>query len=261
MPLPYHAGKSALSKPISKIIIDLFNKNENITKYAEPFCGMMRVGIEVMKHNEKDKNLKKFLFSDVNKTITVFLKKLHDGWLPRVEDITQDKWERYKSSKSVTAQKSFIGYTLGFGGQYFGGAKPIKDRNYRLNYLKNKREYLKDLKPFFTSKKFSIKQKSVFDLDFKNTIIYCDPPYVKTAWRAKTKWDKDMEQEFWDKVYDWLEPSKNNIVLISNSERTKRVKGLRIKTIFKKNHQSQGSWNRFGDDKLRSEMLFLVSRS
>ena len=37
MPLPYHAGKSALSKPISKIIIDLVNRNENITKYAEPF--------------------------------------------------------------------------------------------------------------------------------------------------------------------------------------------------------------------------------
>ena len=194
---------------------------------------MMRVGIEVMKNNEKNKNLKKFLFNNFNKTITVFLKKLHDGWLPRVEDITQDKWERYKSSKSVTAQKSFIGYTLGFGGQYFGGTKPIKNRNYRLNYLTNKREYLKELKPFFTSKKFSIKHKSVFELDFKNTIIYCDPPYVKTAWRAKTKWDKDMEQEFWDKVYDWLEPNKDNIVLISNSERTKRIKGLRIKLFLK----------------------------
>ena len=30
---------------------------------------------------------------------------------------------------------------------------------------------------------------------------------------CKTKWDKDMEEEFWDVVYDWLEPSKNNIVL------------------------------------------------
>ena len=198
MPLPYHAGKSKLSKPISNIITKLVDENDKITKYAEPFCGMLRVGIEVMKKNNKQ--LKKFYFSDVDKTITVFLKKLHDGWLPQVEDITQGKWERYKSSKSVTAQKSFVGYTLGFGGQYFGGAKPIKDRNYRLNYLKNKREYLKDLKPYFTSNKFSIKHKSALDLDFKNTIIYCDPPYVKTAWRAKTKWDKEMEDEFWDVV-------------------------------------------------------------
>ena len=262
MPLPYHAGKSSLSKPISKIIMDLVEKNDKITKYAEPFCGMMRVGIEVMKKNNKQ--LKKFYFSDVDKTITVFLKKLHDGWLPKVEDVTQDKWERYKSSKSVTAQKSFIGYTLGFGGQYFGRSKNLEKKSYSgwaKNYLKNKREYLKDLKPYFTSNKFSIKHKSALDLDFKNTIIYCDPPYVKTAWRAKTKWDKDMEEEFWDVVYDWLEPSKNNIVLVSNSERTKRVKGLRIKTIFKKSHSSQGSWNRSGEDKNRSEMLFIVSRT
>ena len=261
MPLPYHAGKATISKPISKIIIDLLDKNKSITKYAEPFCGMMRVGIEVMKHDDKEKKLKKFLFSDVNKTITVFLKKLHSGWLPKVENITEEKWTRYKSRKTISAQKSFVGYTLGFGGQYFGGSKPVKDLKYRLNYLKNKRQYLKDLKPYFTSKKFSIKEKSVFDLDFKNTLIYCDPPYVKTAWRAKTKWDNDMENKFWKKVYEWLDPNKNNIVLISNSERTKRVKGLKIKTLFKKNHISYGTWKLYGEDKLRSEMLFIVTRS
>lgn len=260
MPLPYHAGKQKLSKPISKIIFQLVNKNDKITKYAEPFCGMMRVGIEVMIENEKKKIFKKFLFSDVNEKITVLLKKLNQGWIPKVEDITQEKWEQYKKSKSISAQKSFVGYTLGFGGQYFGGTKP-RDKSYRLKYLKNKREYLKTLKPYFTSSKFSIKHKSVLDLDYKNTLIYCDPPYVKTAWRAKTKWDKKNEEAFWDKVVQWLEPSKNNIVIISNSERTMKKKGLRIKAIFKKKHKSQGSWNRFGEDKLRSEMLFLVTRT
>jgi site-specific DNA-adenine methylase len=261
MPLPYHAGKQQLSKPISKIIFQLADKNDKITRYAEPFCGMMRVGIEVMIENEKKKKFKKFLFSDVNQKITIFLKKLNQGWIPKVEDITQDKWERYKKNKSISAQKSFIGYTLGFGGQYFGGASPIKDKEYRLNYLTNKRKYLKKLKPHFTSNKFSIKNKSVLDLDFKNTLIYCDPPYIRTAWRAKTKWNRKDEDAFWNKVYQWLEPSKNNIVIISNSERTIKKKGLRIKVIFKKNHTSQGSWNRSGEDKIRSEMLFLVTRS
>ena len=108
---------------------------------------------------------------------------------------------------------------------------------------------------------FSIKNKSALDLDFKNTLIYCDPPYIKTAWRAKTKWNKKDEEKFWNKVYQWLEPSKNNIVIVSNSERTVKKKGLRIKIIFKKNHMSMGSWNRFGKDKFRSEMLFMITRS
>ncbi len=261
MPLPYHAGKKQLSKPISKIIFQLVKKNDNITKYAEPFCGMMRVGIEVMKTNEEEKIFKKFLFSDVNESITVFLKKLHQGWIPKIENITQDKWEQYKKNKSVSAQKSFVGYTLGFGGQYFGGSSPVKDKQYRWNYLTSKQKYLKKLKHFFTSSKFSIKNKSALKLDFNNTLIYCDPPYVKTAWRAKTKWDKKKEKEFWNKIYQWLEPSKNNIVIISNSERTIRKKGLRIKIIFKKQQISRGSWTRWGEDKLRSEMLFLVTRS
>ena len=34
MPLPYHAGKQQLSKPISKIIFQLADKNDKITKYA-----------------------------------------------------------------------------------------------------------------------------------------------------------------------------------------------------------------------------------
>ena len=105
------------------------------------------------------------------------------------------------------------------------------------NYLKNKREYLKDLKPYFTSNKFSIKHKSALDLDLKIRLFIAIHPMLKQH-GVQTKWDKDMEEEFWDVVYDWLEPSKNNIVLVSNSERTKR-KRFRIKTIFKKSFVSE----------------------
>ena len=267
MPLPYHAGKASLSKEISDIILKEANKNENIKNYAEPFCGMMRVGLEVMKKSEEDKLFKKFYFSDVNKTITVFFKELHRGWLPRISVVTQDKWESYKKSSAVSAQKTFVGYSFGFGGQYFGGSKPRQkpytktfSAEWQKNYLKNRKENIKELQHHFTSSKFSIKEKSVFDLDFKNTIIYCDPPYIATAWRAKTKWDEESEEQFWDTVYKWLEPSKNNIVLVSNSEKHKRVEGLSIKTVFKKDHISQGSYRAFGDDRKRSEMLFKITR-
>ena len=120
MPLPYHAGKSSLANEISEIIINEAEKN-NIKKYAEPFCGMMRVGLVVMK--KKPKYFKKFYFSDINHTITEFFKSLHTGWLPRATVIDKKKWDSYKNSSSISAQKSFIGYSLGFGGQYFEGSK------------------------------------------------------------------------------------------------------------------------------------------
>ena len=257
MPLPYHAGKVQLSKPISKIIMNLIENDTNITKYAEPFCGMMRVGIEIMKNTK----MKQYLFNDIDKRVTVFLKALQKGWLPKIENISQQKWERYKSNKTISAQKSFIGYMLGFGGQYFGGTRPIWVDILQRKYLQNKREKIKLLLPFFKSKKISIQNKSAFDIDYKNTIIYCDPPYIKTGWRAKSKWNSDIEKQFWNVVYNWLEPSKQNIVVVSNSCRTMRVKGLKIKTIFKKIIKSKQNWTKSGEGKNRSEMLFLVERT
>ena len=96
--------------------------NIHIKNYAEPFSGMARVGIRVME-DDKDKVFKKYMFSDVNNTIAIFFKALNRGWLPNTRVPTQQQWEAHKKSKAVSAQKSFVGYTLGFGGQYFGGAK------------------------------------------------------------------------------------------------------------------------------------------
>jgi len=268
MPLPYHAGKTKLAPHISKVIFKKVKENSSIKNYAEPFSGMMRVGVKVME-DDKEKVFKKYMFSDVNDTISVLFNALKKGWIPKVENITQKKWESYKKNKTVSAQKSFIGYSLGFGGQYFGGAEVrlqlnkgnLTKEKWALNYLKNKRQYLKELQPYFKSSKFMYKEKSVFDLDFKNAIIYCDPPYISTQFRSKTRWNKNKENKFWDKVDSWLEPSKNNIVLISNSKRTKKMKGLRIKKLFDKDFESIGSWKKTKKNRLRKEMLFEVVRT
>ena len=127
MPLPYHAGKSKLSKQISKIVYKKVDKNPYIKNYAEPFSGMARAGIQVME-DDKNKVFKKYYFSDVNPTISVLFKALKKGWLPRPTPPTQKQWKAYKKNKSVSAQKSFVGYTLGFGGQYFGGARVRKKK-------------------------------------------------------------------------------------------------------------------------------------
>ena len=262
MPLPYHAGKSKLAKTLSNIIYKKAKENLNIKNYAEPFSGMARVGIQVME-DDKNKVFKKYYFNDVNPKISVLFKALKKGWLPKAIPPTQKQWEAYKKNKSVSAQKSFIGYTLGFGGQYFGGARVRKRKeshygnNWAKYYLISKRKYLQKLKPYFTSSKFSYKEKSVFNLDFKNTIIYCDPPYISTAFRAKKIWNKEKENKFWDVVKKWLEPSKNNIVILSNSKRTIKTRGLRIKKIFEESVR-YGSWK---SDSSRKEMIFEVLKS
>tara|TARA_B110000003_G_scaffold25660_1_gene24374 strand:+ start:16025 stop:17089 length:1065 start_codon:yes stop_codon:yes gene_type:complete len=260
MPLPYHAGKSKLAKTISKMVYKKVEENPSIKNYAEPFSGMARVGIQVME-DDKNKVFKKYIFSDVNPTITVLFKALKKGWLPKLENITQKKWESYKKNKNLSAQKSFVGYTLGFGGQYFGGKNVRTEKrshggkNFATNYMKSKKKYLKGLQPYFKSSKFMYKEKSVFDLDYKNTIIYCDPPYVATAFRAKKIWDKEKEKKLWNTIKKWLEPSKNNIVILSNSKRTNKMKGLRVKKIYEDDVE-YGSWKK--NWKKRKEMIFEV---
>jgi site-specific DNA-adenine methylase len=263
MPLPYHAGKAKLAPHISKIIFKKVKENPSIKNYAEPFSGMMRVGVKVME-DDKEKLFKKYMFTDVNPTISVLFKALKKGWLPKLENITQKKWESYKKNKKPSAQKSFVGYTLGFGGQYFGGKNVRTEKrshggkNFAANYMKSKKKYLKELQPYFKSSKFSYKEKSVFDLDFKDTIIYCDPPYVSTAFRAKKIWDKEKEKKLWNTIKEWLEPSKNNIVILSNSKRTNKMKGLRVKKIYEDNVE-YGSWK--PNYKKRKEMIFEVVNS
>ena len=263
MPLPYHAGKSKLAKTISKMVYKKVEENPSIKNYAEPFSGMARVGIQVME-DDKNKVFKKYIFSDVNPTITVLFKALKKGWLPNTGAITQKKWESYKKNKKPSAQKSFVGYTLGFGGQYLGGSKPCANKHSVKTHsvtdwteimLKRKKKYLKELQPYFTSSKFVYKEKSVFDLDYKDTIIYCDPPYVATAFRAKKIWDKEKEKKLWNTIKKWLEPSKNNIVILSNSKRTNKMKGLRVKKIYEDDVE-YGSWKK--NWKKRKEMIFEV---
>jgi len=263
MPLPYHAGKSKLAKTISKMVYKKAEENPSIKNYAEPFSGMARVGIQVME-DDKNKVFKKYIFSDVNPTITVLFKALKKGWLPKTGAITQKKWESYKKNKKPSAQKSFVGYTLGFGGQYLGGSKPCANKHSVKTHsvtdwteimLKRKKKYLKGLQPYFKSSKFMYKEKSVFDLDYKDTIIYCDPPYVATAFRAKKIWDKEKEKKLWNTIKKWLEPSKNNIVILSNSKRTNKTKGLRVKKIYEDDVE-YGSWKK--NWKKRKEMIFEV---
>jgi hypothetical protein len=55
-----------------------------------------------------------------------------------------------------------------------------------------------------------------------------------------------------------LEPSKNNIVILSNSKRTNKTKGLKVKKIYE-DDVDYGSWKK--NWKKRKEMIFEVVHS
>lgn len=261
MPLPYHAGKSRLAKPITKILLDLYEENPNMKNYAEPFCGMLRVGLELMKQDSEKDRIEKFEFSDINKNVVALFKGFKRGWLPKPKPITQEQWDNYKNSKRVSAQKSFYGFALGFSGQFMTGSKPNQKHNTE-KYMKTRRELFKKILPLFNRPKTSIDLKNVNELDFKNTIIYCDPPYFNSAWRSRAGgWNKSKENEFWETVYGWLEPDKNNIVLVSNGEIPEQPNKLSVETLFKKSMVSPGNWRVSGKEKKRNEYLFKITRT
>ena len=86
-------------------------KIQKIEKYAEPFSGMGRVGIQVML-DDKNKTFKKYYFNDVNPTISVLFNSLNKGWLPKVENITQEKWENYKHKKKYVFSSEIIYWSI-----------------------------------------------------------------------------------------------------------------------------------------------------
>jgi DNA adenine methylase len=193
--MQYFGGK----QKIAKYIADFINATHTHTHYVEPFCGSCNVASKI--------NIENKILNDKHTYLIAMFIALQDGWIPP-EIITEDEYNHIKANPNENKKLSgFVGFGCSFAGKWFECyARNKEGRNYcknAHNSILKKIKLLQDAK--FTCCDF-------INLDFKNSIIYCDPPYKGTGC-----YNKQLLGDFpYDDFIDWVKiQSKNNIVLVS----------------------------------------------
>lgn len=185
------------------LIINSYRKNNEL--YVEPFCGSCAVG-------RKQNNSR--IFNDIDNDLTNFLYNLvNTDYLPPkylTKEYYYELKELYKNKNSNdNSIKSDIGYASFFGS--FGGKKWGGYANDKHGRIYSHEQYIDSVRLKEELKDAIITNKKYTELNIKNAIIYCDPPYINTQ-----KYQNDFDHdEFWEIAKQW---SKDNIVLVS--ERT-----------------------------------------
>jgi len=191
----YFGGKQRISKQISELI----NKINTYDKYVEPFCGSCNVASKIKIENK--------ILNDKNKYLIEMFNALKCGWIPP-DVVSEDDYKFTKENQDIIpCIAGFIGHACSNSGKYWGGyARDSTTRNYAengKNSILKKMETLMDAN--FISRDFS-------SLDFKDCLIYCDPPYKET-----TPYNKNVVGTFqYDEFIEWVrKQSLNNLVLVS----------------------------------------------
>lgn len=195
-------SKARLSKDIAPIINNLIKEN-NVVTYIEPFVG----GGNMIEHIICNKRIG----IDINKYLISLWNDLQKGWIPPSE-LSKEMYNDIKNNKDEYGESlvAVAGFCATYNAKWFGGyAGKVKTK------IGNTRDYYSE------SIRNIIKQKDkILDvefihsdfkkLNFKHSLIYCDPPYQGTT---KYNLNNDFNYDiFWDKVREW---SKENIVLVS----------------------------------------------
>ena len=135
---------------------------------------------------------------------------LQNGWIPP-EIVTEEDYKQARINMDKEPHVAgFVGFACSFAGKFFGGyARGTKgggERNYALRGKNSILEKMQNLtNSHFTCEDFQ-------NLNYENTLVYCDPPYRNT-----TPYYKKILGEFpYDNFLWWVKnQSVNNVVLVS----------------------------------------------
>ncbi len=182
--MKYMGSKARIAKYILPIILKNRQKNQ---WYVEPFVGGANI-IDKVDGNR--------IGVDNNIYLIEALKLIRDTPNNIPDLITENM---YKESKDYNnkALKGFIGFSMSFGGKWFGGYR--RDivgtagciKNMKTQTRRSKENALKQSEKLQGVKLVCCSYNQI--IIPKNSIIYCDPPYENTT-KYKDKFDHD---KFW----------------------------------------------------------------
>lgn len=199
--MKYLGGKHGIGKKISEFMVEKYPP-EKVNGYIEPFCG----SLGVMK-NMTDKGYKKYIAIDLHPDLIKLWKELKNNTLKIPKNITEKQYNKIKILKSPNSLKAIAGFGLSFGGKYFAGYAQKWAGTSGRNFLNEFKSSIKKIKDKIDNVQFY--NKSYNDINPKNMLIYCDPPYKSTEGYSTGKFDHEL---FWNTMRKW---SKYNKVFIS----------------------------------------------
>lgn len=195
----YVGSKAKLAKYIVPIIQKYINSN-NIDNYLEPFVGGANIIDKILCKN-------KFGY-DIHAGLIDIYNAIKNGWVPPLT-INEQEYNEARENNISEPLKSYIGFQGSYASKYWGGfARSFKSDKltFRDSYNERTRNFIKQIPNLFN---IIFECKNFLDIQVKNHLIYCDPPYKNTTKYTTLKFSHDL---FWE----WAsEISKNNIVLIS----------------------------------------------
>ena len=208
--MKYLGGKQRLGKHIAPILHIIWENNQNLNGYLEPFCGSLGVLKQMT-----DLNTKKIIANDYHEDLIEMWKKVQNEDFNYPTSISEEEYNNAKLLKSPNAYKAFVGFGMSFGGRYFGAYSQKYLNGKKEDFCKEMVNSLKRITPKIKHVKFSCKDYKT--LKPVNMLIYCDPPYAFNKYPIKyrrdvKKYDVFNNDEFWNIARLW---SKNNIVVVS----------------------------------------------
>jgi site-specific DNA-adenine methylase len=173
---------------------------------------------------------------DINKDLIMLYKELKNRTFEIPEWITKEEYYTYKQ-KEPSAMRAYVGLVYSYAGGWFNTYYPIsKDGQ---NFVNSSNRELINIMDngLFNKVLFSHKDyRQLLNMDIKNALIYCDPPYSKTLQRYNSnpkshkicKSDFD-HKEFWSVI---RELSEHNTVIVSETKAPRDFKCIWSKTIY-----------------------------
>ena len=239
--MKYMGSKNRHASQILPIILKDRRKNQF---YVEPFVG----GFNLI-----DKVDGPRIANDVHKPLISLFKAIQDGWIPPTE-ITEDEYNdiKFHWMKYPDHLVAFVGYGCSYSGKWFGGYARGNDsrgnpRNYCMESHKNIMKQAPKIKGVMLQNTDYKKMKIP-----KNSIIYCDPPYVDTtSYSAIDKINNFNHSDFWN----WVKSKHNDghVVFVSEYKAPKEFKCVWEKEVNNSLTSNTGS-------KKGVEKLFTLDR-